>query len=185
MRENIVAKRYAKALLEIAQERGQLEQVRAQLNTFVESYQAVPELQTYWENPLVQAKQKTELLATALADAGVSTVIIQFLDLVARRRRFPLLPLVARQFEELYDEKMGRLKAMGKCAVKLEQEQQQRLEEALSHFTGKSVRLQLEVDPSVVGGITVKIGDQIMDGTVRTRLGLLGVRESADAYQTG
>ncbi len=177
MRENIIAKRYARALLEIAHQSGQLEQLREELNTFVESYQAVPELQTYWENPLVESEQKARLLETVLERGGVSSAIVQFLDLVARRRRFPLLPLIARQFEELYDQMMGRIKAEGQSAIELDEEQRQTLEQALSRFTGKSVSLELDVDLSLVGGIAVKIGDQILDGSVKTRVGLLGARE--------
>jgi len=177
LRENIIAKRYARALLEIAQERDQLEQVREELQTFAASYRAVPELQTYWENPLVETEQKTRLLETALERGGVSAAIVQFLDLVARRRRFPLLLLIAAQFEELYDRMMGRLKAEGKTAVGVDEDQRQRLEQVLSGFSGKSVSLQLEVDPSVIGGITVKIGDQVLDGSLKTRLGLLQATE--------
>jgi F-type H+-transporting ATPase subunit delta len=177
LRENIIAKRYARALLEIAQERDQLEQVREELRTFVASYQAVPELQTYWENPLVDTEQKTRLLETALERSGVSSALLQFLDLVARRRRFPLLVPIAGQFEELYDRMMGRLKAEGKTAVGLDDQRRLALEEALSGFTGKSVSLRLEVDPAVLGGITVKIGDQVLDGSLKTRLGLLQATE--------
>ncbi len=173
MIENIVAKRYAKALMGAVQDEVAAEQVCEDLRTLAASLEAVPELNDYWQNPLIDAAGKSKVLSRVLDGAGAHAILIRFLDVVARRRRFGLLPLIASQFQELTDARTGKVRAEVTSAIALNDKQVQRLRQALSTFTGKVVVLEMKVDLSLIGGLRIRIGDDVLEGSVQSRLQLL------------
>jgi len=107
---------------------------------------------------------------------GITPDELNLARLLRRKGRLALGPSIASYFEELWDEERGIQRAVVRTAVPLEEAQRQALQQRLSQQTGKSVELSTEVDPGIIGGAVVRIGDRLVDGSTRTRLRLLRER---------
>lgn len=160
-------KRYARVLLELAQERGELAQWRRtlqQMAVAVEDATAVSILESPGLTPRVKQAALRELLP------GLSEMGYNFLGLLARRRALALLPRVLAEFESAADAAQGVQRVEVRTAVPLEETQQRRIAQGLAAALGKEVRLVARVEPALLGGMVVRVGDRVMDGSTRGRL---------------
>lgn len=164
------SKRYAQALFQLAQEQGTVDAWLGQLRQ-AQSALADPAVIAYLGSPRVPLEQKMELVAQLLA--GLDRFVVNTIGLLISRRSFSILPNVAGEYAALLDISRGRVQATATSAVQLSEEQRSRLGGLLSQMIGKEVVLGLREEPSLIGGIVVKVGDQVIDGSVRTRLQLL------------
>ena len=165
-----VARRYAKALFELASESGSLDGVVAELSRLADAYQANEELGRALDNPLVALEAKRSILRD-LADATqVSKAVKQTLLLLGDRRRTSALPAVARALAELADKQRGVVRAEVTSAVPLPDSYYERLKVQLERLTGKKITIDRRVDPAILGGVIARIGDRIFDGSLQSRL---------------
>ena len=169
MREESVARRYAAALFEQAHKAGTVAAVGDELALAAQTVAQTGALRALLGQPLVTEGRKKQALRNALGDR-VSPAVLAFLDLLVDKRRIGLLPEVQQEFARRVLEYRNIARARAVTAVPLTAEQTAALERSLEARTGKNILLETEVDPSVLGGVLVRIGDTVFDGTVRGNL---------------
>jgi F-type H+-transporting ATPase subunit delta len=169
MREESVARRYAAALFALAQQEKIVDAVDADLTTVAMAVKGVPILRTILGEPRVTETRKKDALKAAFG-GKINKATLQFLELLVDKRRIGLLPEIQVEFDRLAMRVQNIARATAITAVPLTKEEEKSLIKALEVKTGKKIELQTEVDPSVVGGVLVRIGDTVWDGTVRGNL---------------
>lgn len=170
MSTGTLARRYAKALLELAEESGQVEATGEQLAALAEAWEVSAELRETFENPAVMASQRRDLLGQLAQKLGLSPHVRNMALLLSDRRRMRFFPAVAAAFQELAERKAGRVRAEVVTAAPMPDAYYQELQKALESVTGKQVTLQKKEDPSLIGGVVTRVGDKVFDGSLRARL---------------
>jgi F-type H+-transporting ATPase subunit delta len=162
-----IARRYAQALFALAAEHGRQE-AWAEALVRLEAAAAEHTVALYFAEPRigVEAKAKT----VALLAEGEDALLANFLGLLAERRAMGVLPAIRREYQGLLDESLGRVQATVTTAVALTDAQRARLAQGLSQALGKQVSVDASEEPAIIGGLVVRVGDQVIDGSVRTRL---------------
>ena len=164
------ARRYARALLDVALKAGQdAGALRTDLDEAVRVVKSSRELQQALEHPALPVEKKKKLLAALFAGRGAS-LLLKLLDLLVERRRLALLPHVARTYASLWNAQRGVSAAEAVSAVSLSKDEEGALQKALRDLTGKEVELTARVDPSLLGGLLVNMDGRTYDGSVKTRL---------------
>jgi F-type H+-transporting ATPase subunit delta len=174
-RTSEVVRRYAVTLLEAADESGVSDAVAADLEGLRSSITASADLRQFLDNRLVDAAV-AEASMQALFGGKVQGLTLNFLRLLARRRRVNQLPAIVDTALRLLAEKAGIATAEVRTATELTGEQVERLQERLSAHTGGRVQVDVRVDPDLQGGLVVRIGDTVFDGSVETQLRRLRAR---------
>ena len=160
-------KRYARVLLELAQARNALGEWRGILQEMSIAVSS-DELVALLEAPGVPEEEKQRAMRLVLPDA--TELGYNLLALLARRRALALLPRIQGEFEAAADALEGLQRVEVRTAVALDDRAQGRVAEGLKGMLGKEVRLATQVDPSILGGMVLRIGDRVIDGSVRGRL---------------
>ena len=168
-----VAKRYAGALFEIAQEQNQVSRFHSELKLIAEAIESVPEAQAYLDNFLISPKEKKETLQMIFADK-VSPILLNFLLLLTDKRRESYVGAIFTAFSMLYDEVEKIKNTELYTAIEVSSEEVKALAEKLSAVTGYTIRIVPHVDSEVLGGVKLRIGDRIIDGTLKKQLERLG-----------
>ncbi len=169
MKDIRVARRYAAALFGVARRDEILDAVEQDLTLISRFLADVPYLRAVLMQPLVSVARKNTVVDEAFGDR-VTASSLNFLKLLIRKRREDLVGECIREFRALLAEHMNTVDAEAWSAVPMTLEQQERLVVSLHKLTGKKVRLMSEVDKTLVGGVVVRIGDTVMDGSVRGKL---------------
>jgi|ETN02SMinimDraft_2_1059926.scaffolds.fasta_scaffold156357_1 F-type H+-transporting ATPase subunit delta len=161
------SKRYAQAVFQLAQERDALDSWQGDLDSIVERL-GQEDLLTYLEAPQVGLSQKLTMVQQIIPD--VDSLLSNMVGLLAQRSSVRLLPEIASQYRNLLDGHKGRERAEVVTAIVLDAKQEKNVAQYLSSVLGKEIILNSRVDPGVVGGLIARVGDQIIDGSTRTRL---------------
>ena len=164
-----VAKRYAAALFEVSNRDGSIEATLKDLQVVESDFEQVAYLKSMIMSPLVTADRKRRALSDAFGDRTTATTL-NFLYLLVNKRRITQLTIIIRDYRALVDEKQGRLIATVQTAVALDNRQLAALQQALATRTGKNIELRTEIDTSMIGGVRVRLGDTVIDGSVSGRL---------------
>ena len=170
MSVSIVARRYAKALLELGTELGTLDALVDEVTAFAAAWHASPELRNALENPLVAHDAKKAVIVELATRLGVSTTTRNTVLLLVDRRRAKTLPHLAQTLREMADTRKGLLRAEVTTASPLSDGYYSRLQVQLEAMTGKKVVVDRRTDPTLIAGVVTRIGDRILDGSLRTRL---------------
>jgi F-type H+-transporting ATPase subunit delta len=171
-----IARRYAKALLLIGKEDGQTETYREELNSFAELVKNQAGLEQALVNPLYDGVERKKVLEAILGKLGLSKVMNAFLLLLFEKGRIGFLSNINEFYQKLADELKGVARASLISATELSSETVEKIRTSLSQKTGKDIVLEIDRDPSLIGGIVTRIGDLVLDGSVKTQL--LNMRES-------
>jgi len=172
MRDRAIAKRYAQALLAAAGRRGVAEAVAESYRDVVGIMDRTPRLTQLLRAPQIGRDRKRELLAQ-LFGGRVEEVLLHFFDLLLQKDRLEFLDAIQREYQVLVEEQQGLSRAVVTTAVPLPDDLRDELATRLAQLTGKRIVMTREVDPTVVGGVCVKMGDRVIDGTIRTNLARL------------
>jgi F-type H+-transporting ATPase subunit delta len=172
----VIARRYAKALLLIGKEDGQAEGYRAELAGIRALLDAQPQLEQAINNPLYEAAGRKKVLQSVVAKLQLSGVMATFLQLLFDKGRFRFLAHIDTQFQKMADELKGVARASVVSAAALPSETVSKIRETLSKMTGRDIILEVEQDPGLIGGVITRIGDLVLDGSIRAQL--LNMRES-------
>ncbi len=170
MKNSVVSKRYAKALIAIGQEDGQTQDYGKQLSEMVDLFDTQDGFEKALINPLVNKNKRKQVLENVLAAVQPSAVVEKFLLLLFEKGRIGFLREITSCYMELADELSGVLKGKVISATKLPVKKLNKIQSTLSKKMGKTVVLTTEVDSSLIGGVVTKIGDLVLDGSVRTML---------------
>lgn len=170
-----VARRYARALFEEARALGQAQAIDADVTVLHESFTTSRELARVFES-LVIPREKKKKVIEALFAGRLEPLTIRFVALLVEKERENLLPAIVAAYRALQDEERGVLEVHVRTAFPLNEAGAQPLVKKLTQLTGKKIRLQLQQDPSLIGGVVVRIGDTVYDGSVRQQLAALRER---------
>ena len=163
-----IARGYARPLFEVATEQDKLDVVREQLGEFADALNDSRELQTFLFSPYFSTEEKEEGLARAVTDADET--VANFLALLLENHRMPVIFRVRREYDRLWEEANQLLPVEITSAVELDPSVAERIGDEIGRQTGRTVRLTSTVDPDVIGGIVVRVGNSILDASIRTRL---------------
>lgn len=178
-----IANRYARALVDVTTRSGapaSPEQLTRELSDFVEVLHGSQELRNVLLTPAVATGKKKALVETLGGRLGLGKITRNFINVVIDHRRVPLLGEMLASFQTLLDERRGIVRADVVAAQPVDDAQQSALAGKLGEMTGKQVRLQLSVDPALLGGVVARIGSTIYDGSVRGQLHALGRRLASE-----
>ena len=172
MREPTIAKNYAEALLELAQRAGDLRAWGEMIDTVANAVESDRRLRVFLESPRVSAKQKNEIIEKAYGPT-LPRNFVRFLQALVSNRRQMLIPSIAHQYHDLVDQVEGRVHASVTLARPPEDRDREVVTAQLSRALGKTVVPHFHVNPEVLGGVVVRVGDTVLDGSVRRRLATL------------
>jgi F-type H+-transporting ATPase subunit delta len=167
---SIVGKRYAKALLNLAIEADAVERVGKDLSDFAAAWEESRDLRAAFENPSVARAQRQSILRALAEQASMHDHVLHTLLLLADRQRLGHVTEVAEAYAALSEARSGKVRAEITTAAEVDDAYLRELEQALSRTTGKQVVLVHNTDPSLIGGVVARIGDQVIDGSVKHRL---------------
>jgi len=168
---------YAQALFSVAEAEGVLDEVSDELFRFSRTVEQQPELRQALTDPKLPAERKGAVLEDLLGERA-NTHTLNLLGFIVEQGRARELEAITSEFVELAAERRRHAVAEVRTAVPLDKERREKLAQALSEATGKDVELKVIVDPSIVGGIVARVGDQVIDGSIRRRLELARERLS-------
>lgn len=168
MKNTVVAKRYAEALYSVASERNQVDSVEQELASILEVFNSHPELMSILDHPSISIDAKKKQVAE-LFQGRVSDLVLNFLNLLFDRRRQDVIAEIGATYVELADAARGRIKAEVESAVQLSEEELNALKSKLG-VNGKQVEFATKVNPSLIGGLKVRIGDRVFDYSVTGQL---------------
>ena len=163
-----IAAVYARSLFEVAQEQDKLDLVREQLGAFADALNETRELQTFFFSPYFSTTEKEDGLDRAVTDTD--PIIINFLKLLIENHRMPVIFRVRREYDELWEEENKRLPVQVVSAVELDDATVAQIGDRIAEQTGRKVDLQSTVDPDILGGIVVRVGNSVLDASIRNRL---------------
>lgn len=167
MAKGISAKRHAQAVFGIAQERNELEKWHADLKVMADVLRD-PDLVAFLENPKNRLAEKMQLLQNVLY--GINPLAMNLAYLLVARNRLHIVNDLTAEYERLVDAHQGREHALATTAISLDSEDVRKLGDRLSDFMHKEIVLSVETDPQIMGGLVVRVGDKLIDGSVRTRI---------------
>lgn len=176
MKNLAIARRYAKALLLIGKENGQAEIYREELAGVAGLIAAEKNLEQAINNPLYDVQQRKQVLLAVIDKLSVSEVMRAFLLLLFDKGRFGFLEQINAFYQKLADELKGIAQATLVSATELSADAVEKIRATLSKKTGKDIMLDVQQDPELIGGIVTKIGDLVLDGSIKTQL--LNMRET-------
>ena len=176
MRQTILAKRYAKALFAVSQEEGKSEIYRETLNVLGDFLQKYPEAKDALTNLLYPMELKEKVMARLISELQAPQYMANFLNLVVQKRRADILPEIGAEFQALVDADQNVSRGTLIAAWDMPGDLQAKVQTTLENITGKKVILTTEIDPAIIGGIVAKVGDLVMDGSIKTQLA--GLNES-------
>jgi F-type H+-transporting ATPase subunit delta len=176
MKNMSVSRRYAKALLILAKENDQVDLYGNELDRFSQLIARENELRQVIANPLYGAQRRKMILTQVLAKMDLSMVINSFLQLLFDKRRMSFIDSINEFYQRLADEYKGIARAGLVSATDLSSDAVDQIRSALSKMTGKQIIIDFEQDPGLIGGVVAKIGDLVLDGSIKTQL--LSMKES-------
>lgn len=170
MSEIRVARRYAKGLLAVAVGDKKIEDYGKELETVARLIEDSPELKGAIVNPLYDRASRRKILDVLIDKLKLSPVISQFLRLALEKERLRFVPAMSAAYRKLVDDYQNIGRATVSAAVAIPPPAQDKIKQALERATGKTIILTVEQDDSLIGGIKAKIGDLVLDGSIRTQL---------------
>lgn len=170
MNELTAARRYAKALLEVAVEREKVRDLEEQVNLLTEIYQKNEDLQQFLNNPLVDREEKEEGIKEILSGQFDEEIILLVVNLI-RKEKASILPDVSRMYDDMADDHFGVVKVRAHTARSLDEEEQHKLESKLERLLdGQEVEISYQVEDSLLAGLKLYIGNHIIDGSLSGKM---------------
>lgn len=169
MRDPTLARNYAEALFELGERHGEHQRFLAGTALLTQLLQSEPRVRHFLETPRIETRAKQRVLRQALA-GRVPEVFLNFLMVVVAKRRQRLLEGIGREYAALVDQQLGRLHVQVTLAHQPDPATTDRIATELSRILGRTAIPHLRVDPAILGGIMVRYGDRILDGSMRRRL---------------
>ena len=168
MSQGVIARRYAKALINLAEK--DLENTGKSLTALADVFSNSAELSEVLSDTKVSSQIKQNVLKEILKKIKVSKLVDTFIRYLLAKRRIVLLPNIERAFNLFLQEKLGRIEAGITVAQEISKVTVGKLEKAISRYSGKEVTVNITIDPAIIGGIVTRIGSVVIDGSIHTQL---------------
>ena len=175
MRATTIARNYAETLLELARRGGDLQAWGQAIDDVVDAMGKDRTLRLFLESPRISAAQKNRIIGRAF-EGQLPPLFVRYLQALVTHRRQMLMPEIAREFHDLVDQVEGRLHANVTVAMEPSDGERREISTQLSRAYGKQVVPHFTVNPGILGGVVVRVGDTVLDGSVRRRLATLRSR---------
>jgi F-type H+-transporting ATPase subunit delta len=172
MRATTIAHNYAEALLSLARKSDDLPGWGRMIDDVANAIERDHRLRNFLEAPQISADQKNAVLSKAFEDRA-PRLFLRYLQRLVKNRRQMLIPEIANEYRDLVDVVEGRVHAQVTLAKEPDAEERAAIARQLTHTLGQPVIPQVRINPNILGGIIVRVGDRVMDGSIRRRLGLL------------
>lgn len=172
MSDFTIARRYARALSQEAEQQGITARIDADMELIHQTMDESRDLVRLFESPVIP-REKKESILKILFEAHVDPNTLNFLRLLVEKQREDLFPAITRAYRQLRDEANGVVEAEAVSAIAISEVQQKQLIGVLEQATGRKIRLRVKEEPSLIGGLTVRVGDTVYDGSVRHQLNVL------------
>jgi F-type H+-transporting ATPase subunit delta len=163
-----IAQVYARSLFEVAREQDKLDEIREQLGQFADALQDDHDLQVFFFSPYFSTQEKQDGLHKAVT--GADEALINFLELLIENHRMPVIFRTRRNYDALWEEENKLLPVSVTSAVELDEETVRQIGDRIAEQTGRKVELSASVEPDILGGIVVRVGNAVLDASVRNRL---------------
>ncbi|HUR85172.1 MAG TPA: ATP synthase F1 subunit delta [Solirubrobacteraceae bacterium] len=163
-----IAEVYGRSLFAVAQEHDKLDEIREQLGQFADAVHENRDLQIFFFSPYFSTPEKKEGLEKALDGADVT--LVNFLELLIEKHRMPAVFRIRRYYDGLWEQENKVLPVQISTATKLDDKIVEQIGDRISKDTGQKIELTAEVDPDILGGIVLRVGNSILDASIRNRL---------------
>jgi F-type H+-transporting ATPase subunit delta len=163
-----IARVYANALFGAAKDKGKLDSIREQLGQFADALKENHDMQLFFFSPYFSSTEKEEGLRKAVS--GAEPELVNFLELLLEKHRMPVLFRIRRNFDSLWAKENKRLGVTVTSAVELDPEIAERIGSEIQEQTGNAIELESRVDPDILGGLVVQVGNMVLDTSIRNRL---------------
>lgn len=168
MKNDIIIQKYTRALFETADENGVLDEVQKGLQRIDSTFKSLPELEDYLTSPQIDWKLKSEIVENL--SKGLSVYIVNFMKVVLEKERQLILPHVPAEFQRMLDLRAKRSKAVVTTVVPVSENVRTQLQNKLQEIFGGEFILENNLDPDIIGGIKVRMGYTVIDGTIKRQL---------------
>jgi len=163
-----IAQVYSRSLFEVAKEQDKLDEIREQLGEFADALEETRELAVFFFSPYFSTQEKKDGLQKAVTDADET--LVNFLDLLIEKHRMPAIFRIRRQLDERWEEENNFLRVQVTSAIELDGSVVEQIGERVEEQTDRRVELASRVDPDILGGIVLQVGNSILDAPIRNRL---------------
>ena len=163
-----IARVYAGSLFEVAKEHDKLDSVREQLGQFADAVDESRDLQVFFFSPYFSSAEKREGIDSAVS--GADPELVNFLELLAEKHRMPAIFRIRRRFEELWAEENRRLEVRLTSAVELDRAVVERVGSEIERQTDRTIDLSADVDEEILGGLVLRVGNMVLDASLRSKL---------------
>jgi len=163
-----IAEVYARSLFEVAKEHDELDEVHEQLGQFADVLAENRQLQVFFFSPYFSSEEKKDNVPKVIE--GGNEYFVRFLQVLAEKHRLPVLFRIRRAFDDLWRKEQHLLEVSVTSAVELDEETVRGIGKKIEEQTGQRVELSSTVDPELIGGIVIRVGNKVLDASVRNRL---------------
>ena len=163
-----IARVYADALFEAADAKGNLDEVHEQLDQFAEQMNENADMRVFFFSPYFSSAEKRDAISQAVS--GAEDELVNFLELLAEKHRMPAIFRIRQRFDELWAKAKKRLEVTLTSAVELDQKIVKQVGEQIERQTDRSIDLTNEVDPEILGGLVLRVGNRVLDASLRSKL---------------
>ena len=163
-----IATVYARSLFEVAKEQDKLDTVRDEIGEFADALNGSRELQMFFFSPYFSTQEKSDGLGRAVS--GADETVTNFLELLVEKHRMPVIFRIRAELDQLWEEENKRLPVQVTSAVELSEETVKQIGDKIAQQTDRKVDLSSTVDPDILGGIIVRVGNSVLDASIRNRL---------------
>ena len=173
MIENVVSKRYAKALSNSISDEGMLKRALEGLKAFADAIEADRQLERFFSHPGIPEAKKTALVDELCKRMQAENAVRSLLTMLTERRKVLFLKYIAGYFETVVNERLNQVRVHVKSAHPLSNENIDKLKTGLNRILGKTILIETSEDQTLIGGIQLRVGDQVADATIKNRLAIL------------
>ena len=166
-----IAEVYSRSLFEVASEHGDLDRVHEELGQFADALDDSRELQVFFFSPYFSTQEKKDGLHRAVD--GAEPIFLNFLELLLENHRMPAIFRIRREYDRLWEHYNRRLPVSVTSAVELDEQTVRSIGDRIAEQTGRKIELSANVEPDILGGIVVRVGNQVLDASIRNRLDTL------------
>jgi F-type H+-transporting ATPase subunit delta len=163
-----IAEVYARSLFEVAKEHDALDEIHEELGQFADVLAENRQLQVFFFSPYFSSEEKKDNVPKVIE--GGNEYFVRFLQVLAEKHRLPVLFRIRRAFDELWAKEQHLLEVSVTSAVELDEETVRGIGKKIEEQTGQRVELSSTVDPELIGGIVIRVGNKVLDASVRNRL---------------
>jgi ATP synthase F1 delta subunit len=163
-----IARVYADALFEVARDKDELDEIRDQLGEFADGLNESRDMRTLFFSPYFSSAEKREAIGSAIS--GANDELVNFLELLAEKHRMPAVFRIRDRFDDLWAEANKRLEVTLTSAVELDKKVADQVRKEVERQTEREVDLETKVDPDILGGLVLRVGNRVLDASLRGKL---------------